>query len=75
MAEVGERVRVTQEGWAHNKVAEVIESNPRYCELKMTDGSRMLFPAWAIEGLGSRDPVRSSTDRRMRRWKQSGGVL
>lgn len=74
MVEVGEKVRVTQQGWAHNKVAEVIESNPRYCELKMTDGSRMLFPSWAIEQL-SRDPVRSSTERRMRRWKHNGDVL
>lgn len=75
MAEAGERVRVTQQGWAYNKVAEVVEANPRYCELKMMDGSRMLFPAWAIEQLGSRDPVRSSVNRRMRLFKEHGGAL
>lgn len=75
MAEVGERVRVTQQGWAHNLTAEVIEFNSRYCELKMADGSRMLFPSWAIEALGSRDPVRSSVNRRMRLFKEHGGAL
>lgn len=73
--EVGEKVRVTHQGWAHNKTAEVVEANAGYCELRMSDKSRMIFPAWAIEQLGARDPVRSSVNRRMRLWKERGGVL
>lgn len=69
---VGEKVRIT-EGRACGEIAEVVESDPRFLELKMNGGEHSLFPLWRVTPLGQRNRVREATTRRVKRWKERGG--
>lgn len=74
MIAVGERVRIT-DGWARGKTALVVKSEDRFVDLEMPDGVITVYAPWRVQALGQRNPVRESTDRRMRKWRARGGVL
>lgn len=74
MIGIGEKVRIT-DGWAEGQTAEVVESDLRYLDLEMNDGTIACYPPWRVRALGTRCPVKEATDRRFRRWRARGGVL